>query len=604
MLGICLSGYSQIKAKRVKMNPALYKQSIVVKNNTINNAVSSNAIAPYSKAITEDQIGVTFYDLQTNSSTDSRIRLYPDGTIGATWTRGMDATAFADRGTGYNYFDGTAWGAMPTARIEDYKTGWPSYAALGNGEIIVAHGSAAGLTFIHRETKGTGTWTMDTIPFSCAIYWPRVCVEGNNIHVLAHTNTTSYGGLVQAVVYLRSTDGGETWDSQIIPGLDTAALGVVKLSGDIYAWAEPKNGTLAFVIGDKWMDLLLFKSTDNGTTWTETKIYDHPADFVWDTDIPMDTTYVCDGGTAVDLDNSGNAHVLFGVTRILVEDPTTDQYSFFPLAEGLIYWNETMPTYTQPDIDPSDSTNADKFVGWILDIDESGVIMDNFADIAELPNYRTGATSMPQITLDENERIFITYSSINETQYGGSISYTQFFRNVFLRHYKDGVWSDFYNLTDPVANPLYEGMECIYPTMAKQVDNSVHLFIQRDDEPGLHISGSTTEVDSPTENAIVYIKIPKEDIGITSVETQFIDGNINLYPNPASKNANLSIISEKAQVATVIITNILGEQSENNYNLNAGNNLINLNLNELSAGLYLVNVKYGKNIYSTKLVVE
>lgn len=41
----------------------------------------------------------------TNSSTENRIYLCPDGTIGAT---GMMAHLddFTDRGTGYNYFDG------------------------------------------------------------------------------------------------------------------------------------------------------------------------------------------------------------------------------------------------------------------------------------------------------------------------------------------------------------------------------------------------------------------------------------------------------------------------------------------------------------------
>ena len=57
----------------------------------------------------------------------NRLYLYEDGTIGAAWIRGYDgADPWADRGTGYNYFDGTSWGELPSARIEDVKTGWPS----------------------------------------------------------------------------------------------------------------------------------------------------------------------------------------------------------------------------------------------------------------------------------------------------------------------------------------------------------------------------------------------------------------------------------------------------------------------------------------------
>jgi hypothetical protein len=112
----------------------------------------------------EDTIGNTYYDLQTYASCQNRIYVYDDGTIGATWTIGMNPSAFADRGTGYNYFDGTSWQPWPTARIESQRTGWPSYAPFGiNGEIIVAHYSGTssgvkGLVFSKRTNKGIGDW--------------------------------------------------------------------------------------------------------------------------------------------------------------------------------------------------------------------------------------------------------------------------------------------------------------------------------------------------------------------------------------------------------------------------------------------------------------
>ena len=93
-----------------------------------------------SRLVLEDPVlGMTKYDLQTNASTQNRIYLYPDGTIGATFML-SHLNDFSDRGTGYNYFDGTAWGAQPASKIEGIKTGWPSYAPLGpNGEIVTSH---------------------------------------------------------------------------------------------------------------------------------------------------------------------------------------------------------------------------------------------------------------------------------------------------------------------------------------------------------------------------------------------------------------------------------------------------------------------------------
>lgn len=84
------------------------------------------------REMSEHQLGTSFYDLQSNYMLQNRICYNPsDGTIGVVWTKGMDAPDFGDRGTGYNFFDGTSWLPEPEARIENAKTGWPNYAFLG-----------------------------------------------------------------------------------------------------------------------------------------------------------------------------------------------------------------------------------------------------------------------------------------------------------------------------------------------------------------------------------------------------------------------------------------------------------------------------------------
>ncbi len=82
----------------------------------------------FAKSVTFDeaQIGITQYDLQSNASLGNRLWLFDDGTIGGVWTRGVEnAPAFPDRGTGYNYFDGAAWGEE-IGPIESIRAGWPS----------------------------------------------------------------------------------------------------------------------------------------------------------------------------------------------------------------------------------------------------------------------------------------------------------------------------------------------------------------------------------------------------------------------------------------------------------------------------------------------
>lgn len=113
----------------------------------------------------EVTVGNTRYDNQNNASMQNRLYLYNDGTLAATWIFGTGEPDYTNRGTGYNYFDGSNWGDIPSVRIEDVRTGWPSYAPLGtNGEIVVTHTAASGLYISKRDQKGTGTWNYSPFP--------------------------------------------------------------------------------------------------------------------------------------------------------------------------------------------------------------------------------------------------------------------------------------------------------------------------------------------------------------------------------------------------------------------------------------------------------
>ena len=48
---------------------------------------------------TETIIGTSWYDLQSNGSLSNRFSIHPDGTMGAVWTYGIQASAFPDRRT-------------------------------------------------------------------------------------------------------------------------------------------------------------------------------------------------------------------------------------------------------------------------------------------------------------------------------------------------------------------------------------------------------------------------------------------------------------------------------------------------------------------------
>ena len=103
-------------------NQIILKGDEVISNLTVNPnpttfpVINSNLNAKSS--MTEEVIGWTTYDLQSNGSVQNRIVVHDDGTISAGWTMSTEFnTTYSDRGTGYNYFDGTSWAISTTTAI-------------------------------------------------------------------------------------------------------------------------------------------------------------------------------------------------------------------------------------------------------------------------------------------------------------------------------------------------------------------------------------------------------------------------------------------------------------------------------------------------------
>ena len=111
ILFLGLGAYSQKKCLTIKearkiMKTAIYQAPTdIVVNSGQANKISTDATLLDPE---ETAIGNTYYDLQSNSLLQNRIYRWEDGSIGAVWTRGLESPpGFPDRGTGYNFFDGT-----------------------------------------------------------------------------------------------------------------------------------------------------------------------------------------------------------------------------------------------------------------------------------------------------------------------------------------------------------------------------------------------------------------------------------------------------------------------------------------------------------------
>jgi hypothetical protein len=558
-------------------------------------------------AINEETIGVTRYDLQSNAAVANRFYRYDDGRMNFVWTRGMLETSFSDRGTGYNSNDGTAWGPAPTARIESIRTGWPSYAPAGaTGEIVTTHYADA-MHVSKRSTWGSGAWTETNLmgPSEApALSWPRVAASGtdnNVVHVVANSYDP-YMGQNSALLYWQSNDGGETWDVQneILAG--TGSDYYLEISADRYSWAT-KGDVVALLVYSSWHDMFMLKSNDNGQNWTKTVIWEHPYPF-FDFEVTLTDTFYCvDNSAAITLDNNGMAHVTFAISRVL-HDATGTTYSYFPGVDGIGYWNETRPTFSNNlhALDPyghpeSELEDNVSLIGWTQDVNGNGTL-DLVGDIM---SYRSiGLSTMPTIYVDELGLIFVAWSSTTETFDNGSTNY----KHVWMRGSSDegNSWGDFKDLMAGIFHVFDEG---ILPQLANSSDENIYLAYNIDNEPGLALDSDHGYVD----NSQVVATISKDElifnIGIDKNDKASFSVSQN-YPNPASEVTKIEVTLNQASNLRVEVANMLGQKvmEVNNGKVAAGSHIISLNVNGLEKGVYMYTVYTNTGKVTNKMTIE
>ena len=567
---------------------------------------------------TETKLGESRYDLQSNYSSQNRIFLFPDGNIGATWTMGFTETAFPDRGTGYNYFDGNSWGPEPTARIETTRTGWPSYGAWGaDGEFVMAHDGATGLILNTRPVKGTGVWTESLLEGPAGnedLLWPRVITNGAdnmNIHAWSITTPvgnggTVYNGMDGALLYNRSLDGGATWDINNVQPDEVTSGEYLAMGGDYYAIADARDDVLAFVVTSKWMDAFLLKSIDNGETWDKTLIWEHPYPmFDWSVTI-TDTFYCFDGGVSVAIDNNDKCHVAFGISRVGHFD-TGDTYTAFPLVDGLGYWNEDMPAfsddlhaldpYGHPDSELIDDYNL---IAWTQDVNGNGT-WDVIGTVESVGNYRMGISSMPQLSIDANGVMYLLFSSLTETFQTADQNYRHLWTRV---SFDNGVtWEpEFVDLNSGVVHIF---SECVFPSMSQNVDDALHIVYQMDNEPGGAVQG---DEDPYSDNHFPYINIPIAGLGVSVDEnnSNFVDFATQNAPNPASTFTDISFHLLNPTSVSIEVFNITGQMVKNIKigEMPVGVHTYTMNVNDLTSGTYFYKVIAGSESVTHKMLIN
>ena len=520
--------------------------------------------------VREEIIGQTTYDLQTNSSSQSRLIVGEDGMITAAWILSRSFMEdYADRGTGINQRIEGVWNAIPEMRIEGSRTGWPSLIQLGDNSLhVTAHGNS---TLLQTMKFNEGVWVASEIPNNTpfGLLWPRSAAggpDGNTIHVIGLTTPggalggEAYEGVDGNLLYYRSLDGGETWDiaDQTFEGIDSTTYAFI--SADNYTLVA-RDETIAMVVFGEWGDIALFKSTDNGSSWSKTVINDFPLDgYVINSgytidDIPEDpfapdslAIYTSDGSGSAVIDATGMVHVTYADAYVMDEDTADNVSSFFPGWSGISYWNESM-------------VGNPLLVGELLDVDGNDTIDIEFDDIPRYGN--STITSMPTMAIDDQGGIFIVYSAVSEGNYN-ELDEQNYRHLIAIKSVDNGqTWSPGYDLINPeISDPeFYEFVEAVYPSAYPYImDDTMHLIYQQDFIPGHRFIDS---LDAFADNFIVHVPLAVDDIpsGEIVSATEFAyELPVKVYPTITPDDVQIEWTQGSETPISVQVFDVLGNQ--------------------------------------------
>jgi len=552
-------------------------------------------------------IGGTIYDLQSNSAVARRVVNHGDGTLSVVWIVSTDVGPnYSTRGTGYQYFNGSSWLGLSTVvnRIETVRVGWPSIALMGNGkEIILAHNTG---TYQYNEelnaAKGSTTFAASVSGASPAMapaghgtIWNRMANGGpgdSTLHFIANVfssdSSVIRNGVKAPFLYSRSLDGGKTWPiaNVTLPRYDSTRTRFG--GGDDYA-IDAQNNAVAILHGGLAEDVTLWKSMDNGTTFTRTLVDSVPFVKNMTGATSTDTMNTNDGSMSVVLDANNKAHVAYALSRTL---PGTGGVSFFPGTIGLVYWNEINKTKVNVPISLAD-----------IDANGNGVydLADSTTSSTQCRYGNNSVLNKPCISVDTAGNVYIIFSlpTDGDSTTDGT---NQGFRDIYVVATTDNgaTWTHVQNLTNTV------GVEEAFASMSKLVTKDLHIVFQSDGEPGTALTN--TDADGP--NDIRYLKVKTADIlnnvaGIKEIPSDLFSVGQN-YPNPYTGMTNIDVTLQHAADLTLEITNLLGQVVYTNKakSLYPGVHTFSVDGSTLGAGIYFYTIRSNNASVTKKMMVK
>ena len=502
----------------------------------------------------------TTYDLQSNGFVSNRMYQNANGNVAivATMSNELSDASFPDRGTGYNFFDGSNWGETPTSRVEanatgeDMRTGWPSIAPYGKeGEILVNHTS--GLNYWIREKAGEGAWDgphsipnptvaeFADIENGMILAWPRVVTTGENNDVV-HIFAASSGNETTAQFYVRSTDL-VNWDLQYAP-LEMDDLHINFYYADDYAVSANGDNIAVVYCAAVSSHVMLYESNDAGLTWESRMVWESPIHGLnWETDEnSLFEQLYAPAQVSVAIGKDGVSHVALSV--YLCEHKELSQtYGIYKgiSTDGVAYWNDTTkyngvlgPIHSSQDDDPKNAlrlwwpseSNSDlitmdptNFCAWMPPHKDAGYAYFDYNNQYTASDYLGlfGIIAYPSIAVDPEGNLAIAYSAPDVNRPLWNAKY--YMRSIFV-NYKPVEATSWIQMPD-WGNKLYSGFETDWneATFVSAVSTPVNknefwFSCLSDETPGFYAGTGASQSVITTSTVDVFKYVPDYSVKI------------------------------------------------------------------------------------------
>jgi hypothetical protein len=581
------------------------------------------------------KIGETYYDLQSNGAPGNRVTLHSNGTVSAVWTTSPnDDSGWPLRGTGYNYYDGSDWGATVSDAIEagTDRVGFPNLVTLGNGtEAVISHQAGSvnlgGYYISVNQSIGSTSWSTgnrvlddETEPGTNYVpIWNRSGTGNNYVHTLstywwsdaANVPFPTKNGVNTPITYSRSTDNGATWDKvhTILPGYDST----ITRFGRVGAYAiDVQDSVVAIVCGGLYTKLMMWKSTDNGETFTRFNVDNYPYGGYDDLFEPGDTVTSNDGALEVLIDDNNKVHVFYGTFTFSDADTSDGSITVFTSTSSVAHWTEGM--------------SAPQVCGTMIDMDQNPQSFDisretwNSLDANDIPQNNLSAAArygssflatQPTASMDANGNLYMVYCTPIE---GVKNFLNLNYRDILVVYSTDNgvTWSDPQNLTQDRTT------ENAFPVVAKDADNFLHVVFQQDEWPGTNLLSNSVDGTHPNDiNYIQYTAVPvstilNDEIGQNLLGQKEVEKQAEVFvvsqnqPNPFNGTSEVIIYLQSGSELNLTVTDILGNVvNQGNLGvLSSGNHSITIDANGLTSGMYFYTLSTKDHSITKKMQVN